>query len=33
MFALIFCGQEWNFSMLVNLVHDSMFSHFWFMML
>ena len=33
MFSLIFCGQECNFTMVVNLVHDSMFSHFWFMML
>ena len=32
-FTLNFCGQEWIFSMLVNLVHESMFSHLLVMML
>ena len=30
-FTLNFCGQEWIFSMVVNLVHESMFSIFVFM--
>ena len=33
MFTLNFCGQEWIFLVAVNLVHESMFSRFWFMML
>ena len=33
MFTLNFCGQEWIFSIVVNLVHGSMFSQFWVMML
>ena len=33
MFTLNFCGQEWIFSMVVNLVHESMFSHLLVMML
>ena len=33
MFTLKFCGHEWIFSMVVNLVHESMFSVFVFMML
>ena len=32
-FTLNFFGQEWIFSMVVNLVHDSMFSIFVFMVL
>ena len=30
-FTLNFCGQEWIFPMVVNLVHESMFSIFVFM--
>ena len=33
MLTLNFCGQEWNFSMSVNLVHERMFSHLLVMML
>ena len=33
MFTLNCCGQEWIFSMVVNSVHESMFSIFVFMML
>ena len=33
MFTLNFCGQEWIFPMVVNLVHESMFSKFVFLML
>ena len=33
MFTLNFCGQVWMFLMVVNLVHESMFSIFVFMML
>ena len=33
MFTSNFCGQEWIFSMVVNLVHKSMFSNFVLMML
>ena len=33
MFTLNFCGHEWIFSMVVNLVHESMFSMFVFMLL
>ena len=31
MFTLNFCGQEWIFPRVVNLVHESMFSMFVFM--
>ena len=31
MFTLNFCGQEWIFPMVVNLVHESMYSMFVFM--
>ena len=33
MFTLNFCEVEWIFPMVVRLVHESMFSHFWVMML
>ena len=33
MFTLNFCGQGWDFPMVVNLVHESMFSHLLVMML
>ena len=33
MFTLNFCGQEWIFRMVGNLVHESMFLNFVFMML
>ena len=33
MFNLNFCGQEWMFPMMVNLVHESMVSILVFMML
>ena len=33
MFTLNFCGQEFIFPMLVNLVHESRVSIFWVMML
>ena len=33
MFSLNFCGQEWIFPMVVNLVHERMFSHLLVMML
>ena len=32
-FTLNFCGQKWIFSMVVNLVHESMFSNLLVMML
>ena len=32
-FTFNFRGQEWNFSMVVNLVHESMFSNLYVMML
>ena len=32
MFTLNFCEGEWTFQMLVNLVHESMFSHVWVIM-
>ena len=32
MFTSNFCGQEWIFRMVVNLVHESMFSIFVFIM-
>ena len=33
MYTLNFCGQEWTFPKVVNLLHESMFSHFWVMRL
>ena len=33
MLTLNFCKGEWIFPMVVNLVHESMFSPFWVMML
>ena len=33
MFTLIFCEEEWIFPKVVNLVHESMFSHLLVMML
>ena len=33
LFTLNFCAQEWIFPMVVNLVHESIFSNFVFMML
>ena len=33
MFTFYFCGEQWIFSMAVNVVHESMFSYFWVTML